>query len=234
VAKISISDLTVEFAIYGSSARSLKKSILSQATGGRIVFGAHDVVTVRAIDNLSLEITDGDRVGITGHNGSGKSTLLRVLAGIYKPTAGKIVIEGKVATLLDPLAGMDFNATGQENIFFRGHLLGMTTREIVSKIDDIASFTELGNFLQLPLRTYSAGMIARLSFAISTATNSDILLIDEGIGAGDAGFQQKAEDRISRLFDRTSIVLIASHSDQLLSHFCNRRIKINGGKLAEA
>jgi ABC-type polysaccharide/polyol phosphate transport system ATPase subunit len=233
VARISISGLTLEFPIYGSNARSLKNSILSQATGGKIVVGAHDFVTVRAIDNLSLEIGDGERIGITGHNGSGKSTLLRVLAGIYKPTAGKIAIEGRIATLLDPLAGMDFDATGEENIFFRGCLLGMTTREIRSKIDDIEDFTELGDFLRLPLRTYSAGMIARLAFAISTAMTSDILLIDEGIGAGDENFRQKAEQRILQLFDRTSVVLIASHSEEILSHFCNRRIKLSSGKLIE-
>jgi lipopolysaccharide transport system ATP-binding protein len=231
VAHISISDLTVEFAIFGSNARSLKNNIMLQATGGRIMTGAHDVVAVRAIDNLSLEIKDGDRIGIIGHNGSGKSTLLRTLAGIYKPTAGKITVEGDISTLLDPITGMDMEATGYENIFLRGHLLGMSTPSIRSTIDDIASFTELGDFLSLPLKTYSSGMIARLAFAISTAKTSDILLIDEGIGAGDATFQQKAEDRISNLFAKTSIILIASHSEQLLSHFCNRRIEMKCGKL---
>jgi ABC-type polysaccharide/polyol phosphate transport system ATPase subunit len=228
---ISISDLTVEFAIFGASSRSLKNSIIAQATGGKVMAGARDVVVVRAIDGLNLQVRDGDRVGLMGHNGSGKSTLLRVLSGIYKPNAGRIEIEGHVGTLLDPAAGMDMEATGYENIYLRGHLLGMTTREIKSKLDEIASFSELGDFLSLPMKTYSAGMAARLAFAISTAPETDILLVDEGIGAGDAEFQKKAEERISRLFEKTSIVLIASHSEELLARFCNRRIRMEHGKL---
>lgn len=193
--------------------------------------GARDVVVVRAIDSLDLEIRDGDRIGLTGHNGSGKSTLLRVLSGIYKPSAGRIEIEGRVGTLLDPAAGMDMEATGYENIYLRGQLLGMSMREIKSKLDDIADFTELGDFLALPMKTYSAGMAARLAFAISTAPETDILLVDEGIGAGDADFQKKAEQRIQRLFEKTSIVLIASHSEELLARFCNRRIRMEHGQL---
>jgi ABC-type polysaccharide/polyol phosphate transport system ATPase subunit len=233
VAHILIEDLTVEFEIPGSDARSLKKKILSQATGGKILASAHDVMVIRAIDRLSLEIRDGDRIGITGHNGSGKSTLLRVLAGIYKPTSGKCTLDGNTSTLLDPVAGMDLEATGYENIFLRGLLLGMSTQDIRSKVSDIEEFTELGGFLALPLKTYSTGMVARLAFAISTAPDADILLIDEGIGAGDASFQQKAEERIASLFAKTSIVLIASHSEELLSHFCNRRIRMDHGRLIQ-
>ena len=193
----------------------------------------HDVVVVRAIDGLDLEIRHGDRVGLMGHNGSGKSTLLRVLSGIYKPTAGRIEIEGRVGALLDPGAGMDMEATGYENIYLRGHLLGMSTREINTKLDDIANFSELGDFLSLPMKTYSAGMAARLAFAISTAPETDILLVDEGIGAGDAEFQKKAEERIEKLFEETSIVLIASHSEELLARFCNRRIRMEHGQLVQ-
>lgn len=234
MAHISISNLTVEFAIFGASSRSLKNSIIAQATGGKVMAGARDVVVVRAIDGLDLEIKDGDRVGLVGHNGSGKSTLLRVLSGIYKPTAGRIDIEGRVGALLDPAAGMDMEATGFENIYLRGHLLGMATREISAKLDDIASFSELGDFLSLPMKTYSAGMAARLAFAISTAPETDILLVDEGIGAGDAEFQKKAEERVERLFEKTSIVLIASHSEELLARFCNRRIRMEHGQLVQS
>lgn len=233
MAHISISNLTVEFAIFGTSARSLKKSIIATATGGKVMADVHDVVVVRAIDGLDLEIRHGDRVGLMGHNGSGKSTLLRVLSGIYKPTAGRIEIEGRVGALLDPGAGMDMEATGYENIYLRGHLLGMSTREINTKLDDIANFSELGDFLSLPMKTYSAGMAARLAFAISTAPETDILLVDEGIGAGDAEFQKKAEERIEKLFEETSIVLIASHSEELLARFCNRRIRMEHGQLVQ-
>ena len=231
MAHISIRDLSVEFAIFGSSARSLKNTIVAQATGGKVMAGARDIVAVRAIDRLNLEINDGDRIGLVGHNGSGKTTLLRVLSGIYKPVAGRVTIEGKVGTLLNPQAGMDNEATGIENIYLRGYVLGMNKRQIEEQIDDIAEFTDLGYFLHLPMRTYSAGMAARLAFGISTAIHNDILLIDEGIGAGDAEFQDKAQKRIESLFARTSIVLLASHSEDLITKFCNRRLQMEHGKL---
>ena len=231
MAHISIENLTVEFAIFGANSRSLKNQILSQATGGRVMSGARDIVTVRAIDGLNLEIKDGDRIGLVGHNGSGKTTLLRVLAGIYKPSGGALTITGRVGALLDPTAGMDPESTGIENIYLRGYMMGMTRREIAAKLDDIADFTELGEFLSLPMCTYSAGMFARLAFGVSTAAHNDILLIDEGIGAGDAGFQKKARARIESLFDRTPIVILASHSEELIGEFCNRRVEMEHGVL---
>jgi ABC-type polysaccharide/polyol phosphate transport system ATPase subunit len=233
MAHISIQNLTVEFAIYGTNARSLKNTILAQATGGRVMAGARDVVSVRALDGLNLEIKDGDRIGLVGHNGSGKTTLLRVIAGIYKPASGRIEVTGRVGTLLDPGAGMDPEATGIENIFLRGYLIGMSKRQIEAQIPDIADFTDLGDFLNLPMKIYSAGMQARLTFAISTAMHNDILLIDEGIGAGDAAFQDKAQKRIEGLFARTRIVLLASHSEGLINQFCNRRVQMEHGQMVE-
>jgi len=234
MAHISIENLTVEFAIFGASSRSLKNKILSQATGGRVMSSARDVVTVRAIDGISLEINDGDRVGLVGHNGSGKTTLLRVLAGIYKPSGGAITIEGRVGALFDAHAGMDPESTGIENIYLRGYMMGMSRPEITAKLDEIAEFTELGDFLELPMRTYSAGMFARLAFAVSTATHNDILLIDEGISAGDAAFQKKMRQRIESLFDRTPIVILASHSEMTISEFCSRRVQLEHGVLTSA
>ncbi len=233
MARISIHDLTVEFSIFGANARSLKNTVLAQATGGRIMPGARNIITVRAIDQLTLEINEGDRLGIVGHNGAGKSTLLRVLAGIYKPVSGSVRIEGKVGTLLDPSAGIDLEATGVENIYLRGRILGMSKHEIEEQLEDIAAFSDLGNFIELPMRTYSAGMQARLAFAISTAMKSDILLIDEGIGAGDQEFQEKAYDRIVNLFTRTSIVLLSSHSPQLIDRYCNRRLRMEHGRIVD-
>ncbi|WP_454629454.1 ABC transporter ATP-binding protein [Bradyrhizobium cenepequi] len=228
---ICIANLSVEFAIFGASARSLRNRILVQATGGRVMTGARDIVSVRAIDGLNLEIREGERVALSGHNGSGKTTLLRVLSGIYKPRAGSIVIKGKVGALLDATAGMDFEATGVENIYLRGYMLGMSRREIASKVEEIADFTELGEFLELPVRTYSTGMFTRLAFAVSTAVESDILLIDEGIGAGDANFQHKVQQRIESLFRRTPIVLLASHAEGMVRQFCTRRLTMEHGKL---
>lgn len=231
MADILIDHLSVEFGIYGSNTRSMKSRIVNQATGGRVRADARDIITVVAIDDLQLHVRDGDRIGLVGHNGSGKTTLLRVLAGIYRPAKGSITVTGKVGALLDPSAGMDPDSTGMENIFLRGYMLGMGSREIRTKIDSIVDFAELGDFIDLPMRTYSAGMFARLAFAISTATHNDILLIDEGIGAGDAKFREKAHRRIESLFDRTPIVLLASHTQELISTFCNRQITMEHGKV---
>lgn len=233
MAHISIRNLSVEFKVYGSSARSFKRQMLSQATGGLIASDVNDVVTVKALNNVSLEIPNGDRIGLTGHNGSGKTTLLRTLAGIYKPTAGIIEIDGTIGALLDPASGMDAEATGIENIYLRGHVLGMSKKEINAKIGDISAFTELGKFLELPVKTYSAGMSSRLGFAISTSIRPDILLMDEGIGAGDSNFQKKASDRTHELFDKTKISLIATHSKPMRDLFCDRTIKLEHGSIVE-
>ena len=231
MASISIEQLTVDFAIFGSNARSLKNSIVAQATGGRVMSGARDIVAVRAIDGLDLKVEDGDRIGLLGHNGSGKTTLLRVLAGIYKPSAGRITIDGRVGVILQPAAGMDHEASGLENIYLHGYLMGMKRAQIDEQIAGIAEFSDLGDFLHLPLRTYSAGMAARLAFAVSTAIHNDILLMDEGIGAGDASFQTKARSRIEDLFARTSIVIVASHAEEVLGPLCNRFIRLERGRI---
>lgn len=221
----------MEFKVYGSNSRSLKKQLLSQATGGRIAENADDTVTVKALDKISLEINHGDRIGLVGHNGSGKTTLLRTIAGTYKPTGGTIEIEGTVGALLDPAAGMDPEATGIENIYMRGYVLGMSRREIEGKVDEIAEFTELGNFLELPVKTYSAGMFSRLGFAVSTSIRPDILLIDEGIGAGDASFQEKVATRTLETLNNAKILVLASHSPQLINQMCNKSIELVNGSI---
>jgi len=231
MAYISIENLTVEFKIYGMNSRSLKKRVLSQVTGGIIAAGADDAVTVKALDNISLEIKDGDRIGLIGHNGAGKTTLLRALSGLHKPTGGKIEIKGAIGTLIDPSAGMDMEATGIENIYLRSYILGMTKQQIDSTIEDISDFTELGNFLHLPTKTYSAGMFSRLSFAISTSISPDILLVDEGIGAGDAAFLEKANKRIKNLHNGAKILLLASHSIENIKTYCTKAIEFKRGKI---
>jgi ABC-type polysaccharide/polyol phosphate transport system ATPase subunit len=231
VAEIEIENLSVEFAILGQRSRSLKNRVISQATGGRIMAGANDIVRVRAIDDMTLSVKEGDRIGLVGHNGSGKSTLLRAIAGIFKPVSGRISVTGRIGTLLAPGAGLEPEATGIENIYLRGYLLGMSTEEIESRIDDIAEFCDLGDFLTLPMRTYSQGMQARLGFAISTSIENDILLVDEGIGAGDRDFQVKAQRRIESLFNRTPIVVLASHAQEVVKRFCNRLVQLEHGKI---
>ncbi|MEQ1769192.1 MAG: ABC transporter ATP-binding protein [Devosia sp.] len=230
---ISITNLSIDFTIYGTSSRSLKNRILDRATGGRVMAGSGEIVQVRALDNVTLDIRSGDRVGLAGHNGSGKTTLLRALAGIFKPSAGRIDIEGTVSAQLDAMAGMEPDSTGVENVYLLGAMLGLSKRFLDARLDEIAAFTELGDFLELPVRSYSAGMKARLAFAVSSVTESEILLIDEGIGAGDAAFQQKARDRIDGLFHATPIVLLATHSDALIRSYCNRLLTLEHGRVLE-
>ncbi|WP_312283616.1 ABC transporter ATP-binding protein [Candidatus Igneacidithiobacillus taiwanensis] len=201
---------------------------------GRINRIAEDndgVVVVRAIDGLDLELTSGDRLGLIGHNGAGKSTLLRVLAGIYPPTAGTIEIKGKTVPLLDISLGMDDQSTGRQNIRLRGLLLGMTHAEIIKKTEEIAEFTGLGDYLDLPLRTYSNGMRVRLAFAISTAVDADILLLDEVLGVGDASFQEKAAKRLDELHKRAEIVVLAIHSSETIRKTCNKALWMDKGKV---
>ena len=195
--KISVKNLTVEFKIYGSNSRSLKRQLFSQVTGGRVSSGADKVVHVTALDNISLEVNEGDRIGLIGHNGSGKTTLLRALAGIYKPSLGTIETTGKVGVLLNPSAGMDPEATGKENVYLRGYLLGMKKKEIDAKLDEVVEIAQIGDFLNLPMKTYSAGMYARLSFAISVIKKPEILLVDEGIGVADAAFKETFDKKLS-------------------------------------
>ena len=228
--QVSIKNISVEFKIYGQSSRSLKKKLLNQVTGG-VIDHNKDAITVKAIDSLSLELKEGDRVGFTGHNGAGKSTLLRIVAGIYKPTSGSITIRGSVGTLIDMTAGMDPEATGVENIYLRGYILGMNKKKIQSLVDEIRDFTGLGNFINLPIKTYSAGMSSRLSLALSTSISPDILVIDEAIGSGDEEFQERALTRINEFKSKVKILIMANHNKDLLTPYCNKIIHIKSGKM---
>jgi len=231
MAYVEARDLGVQYPVLTSSARSIKNTILSRTTGGRIAGNKAHFIQIRALDQLNFRFNPGDRVALIGHNGSGKSTLLRVLAGIYHPTTGTIQVSGRVAALFDSAFGMDIDATGYENIILRAKYLGIARSEINRQIEEIADFTDLGEFLDMPIRTYSAGMTARLAFAISTSVNADILLIDEGVGAGDAAFMAKANRRLQELIDRSPIVVFASHDQQIIRDFCTRGLVLQSGSL---
>jgi lipopolysaccharide transport system ATP-binding protein len=233
VSQITARDVVVDFPIYDAGHRSLKTQLLSSATGGRIARDASNHVTVRALDNVSFSIRAGDRVGLVGHNGAGKTTLLRVLSGIYEPVGGSLIVDGRVATLLDINLGIDAEATGYENIRMRALMMGLHPSAIEPKIDDIARFTELGDYLDMPLRTYSSGMRLRLAFAVSTSVDADILLMDEWLGVGDADFQPKAKQRMEELVARTKILVVASHDYNLLRSVCNRVLRLAHGKIEE-
>lgn len=223
--------LGVQFPIYNAPTRSLKKAILRTATGGRIGADASGRVCVRALDQLSFDMNDGDRVGLVGQNGSGKTTLLRVIAGVYEPTEGHIAINGHIASLLDISMGLEPEATGYENIVLRGLMMGIKPKEIRKKIPDIAEFSELGEYLGMPLRTYSSGMVMRLAFSVSTNIEPEILIMDEWLSVGDANFVEKAENRLQELLKKTPILIIASHSPELISKLCNKVMKLANGRL---
>ncbi len=223
--------VTVEFPIYENSHRSLKKKVLNLSTGGKIGSDAGKHPVVRALDQINFTFQHGERVGLTGHNGSGKTTLLRVLSGVYAPVHGSLNVRGKIASLLDVSMGLDPDATGFENIYLRGIMDGLKPSVIRAKVDDIAEFTELGEYLNLPVRTYSSGMMLRLAFAISTSVEADILIMDEWLSVGDAQFSAKAADRLERLVSKAGILVIASHDPKLIERVCTRRIHLEHGKL---
>jgi lipopolysaccharide transport system ATP-binding protein len=233
MASVSLKDIRFSYPIL-DSVRLLKTQILrSAAVGGRLKRESAHKVSVEVLNGLSLEIKNGERVGLLGHNGCGKSTLLRLIAGIYLPDAGELNVTGHTVPLFDMASGMNLDATGEENIYLRGYMLGMDKREIDEKKSEIIEFSELRDFIHLPVSTYSQGMFTRLAFSISTAVEADIILIDEGIGAGDANFQQKAAERIQSLMKNTKILLFASHSTLLLNLYCNKIVHIEEGKIQQ-
>ncbi len=232
-ALIKATDITVEFPIFNASHRSLKQKVLHATTGGRIAGENSRHVSITAIEQASFCFQPGNRIGLIGANGAGKTTLLRVISGVYAPIRGSLEVSGKIISLLDISLGMEGEATGYENIFLRGVMMGLHPREIEAKIDEIAEFSELGNYLNMPVRTYSSGMSLRLAFAISTSVQADILLMDEWLSVGDATFNEKASQRLDQLIKDSSILVMASHSKPLLEKTCNRILSLEHGKICE-
>lgn len=199
-------------------------------TGGRL--GKETGVTVvQALSGINLELKKGDRLGLVGHNGSGKSTLLRTLAGIYEPSAGEFYRQGTVASLIDPMLGIELDANGFENIMLRGLIMGLGKKKIEKLTPDICEFSGLGEYLNMPVRTYSTGMLMRLAFSISTSTEADILLMDEWLSVGDAEFTEHAEIRMKKVVSNSGILVLASHSPALIDRECNRVIRLEHGSI---
>ncbi|SES46506.1 ABC transporter ATP-binding protein [Actinokineospora terrae] len=226
---IDVRNACVDFPIFDAKTRSLKKAVLGKV-GGKIGTEAR-VPIIEALQDISLSLRDGDRVALIGHNGAGKSTLLRLLSGIYEPTRGTSEIHGKIAPVFDLAVGMDPEISGLENILIRGLFLGMTRKQMQDRVEDISQFTELGDYLHLPLRTYSTGMRVRLALGVVTSIDPEILLLDEGIGAVDAAFMAKARDRLVDLVRRSGMLVFASHSDELLFELCNTAIWMDEGRI---
>lgn len=230
MAAIICENLGLLYPVYGTSSRSLKRRFIEVATGGRIS-DAGSTLEIRALSGISFSLKDGDRLGLVGHNGSGKSSLLRVLAGIYKPQEGSLDVSGSVTSILDVGLGMDPEATGYENIYLRGLLYGLPKEQCDELVPEIEEFTELGDFLNMPVKTYSSGMMLRLAFGLSTSMRPEILIIDEVIGAGDASFIEKANRRIEHFINKSSILVLTSHNPSVIEKFCSKVIWLEHGRI---
>lgn len=231
--KIEFEDVTVRYAIYNSRSQSLRNQLINIGTGGRISQEARNTVSVTALDQVSFALKRGDRLGLIGHNGAGKTTMLRTMAGIYQPVSGRVVREGRCSTIIEIGAGMDAELSGFENIVRMSLLQGRTREQIEAVTPEIVKFTDLGEYLTMPVRTYSSGMTMRLMFAVATSTHPDILLIDEMFGTGDADFQARAEQRMHELIESASIFVFASHAPELIRRYCNRIFRLEHGKVHE-
>lgn len=226
---IRLQNVSVNYPVFNTRGRSLKHQVFGIAGGFLSNNAGH--VTVNALSDISLAIEDGDRVGLLGFNGAGKSTLLRIMAGIYEPTSGVIERFGRVAPLLDISTGMNLECSGYENIILKALSLGLTKHEAKVILDEVAAFTELNDYLHVPIRTYSSGMMMRLAFAVCTSINADIILMDEWIGVGDSHFVRKASDRLQVFLDRSRILVFASHNNDLIREVCNKAILLNKGSV---
>lgn len=224
-----LDNVCVDFPIYGIQ-RSLRRVLFDRATGA-FVQHDRDRVTVKALRNISFTLNEGDRLALVGHNGAGKSTLLRTIAGVYQPVHGRILINGTVTPLFDVLPGIDPEDTAYENIRTAGMLFGLSEAEIERILPDVEEFSELGEYMSLPVRTYSTGMTMRLGFAFATAMEPGILLLDEGVGAGDARFMERAAKRLEDFIGRSRIVVFASHSNALVQTMCNKAALMQGGRM---
>jgi ABC-type polysaccharide/polyol phosphate transport system ATPase subunit len=234
MAAILVDQVDLEFPIYGLQ-RSLRRALFQQAAGGFINKKdlRHHHVTVTALSGLSLQLGDGDRLGLVGHNGAGKSSLLKVLAGVYQPTRGQVWLEGRVTSLFELALGVDTEDTGYETIITAGMLYGMSRAEIERKVPEIERFSELGEYLSLPIRTYSMGMTTRLGFSLAAVLEPEIFLLDEGISAGDARFTGRAAARLQELARRSAILVLASHSEELIRSTCNKAALLKSGRIVK-
>ena len=229
---IDVRDASVDFPIFDAKSRSLKHTVLG-VVGGNVAANERKVVVIEALRSIDLRVSEGDRLALVGHNGAGKSTLLRLLSGIYEPTRGHAEVRGRVAPVFDLGVGMDPEISGLENIMIRGLFLGMSRKQMQERVDDIADFTELGDFLHMPLRTYSTGMRVRLALGVVTSIDPEILLLDEGIGAVDAAFLEKSKKRLADLVERSGLLVFASHSDEFLRELCDTAIWMEHGRIRQ-
>lgn len=228
---LRLDNVSVSFPVYHGGSRSLKKAILSRSSAGRIARDANDRITIDALRDVSFSLDRGDRLALIGSNGAGKTTLLRVMAGIYEPFAGTVQIHGRISPMFDIGLGIDNDLSGYDNIRIRGLLLGLSSKEIERLLPHIVDFTELGDYLDMPVRTYSSGMVLRLTFAVATCYQPEVLLMDEWILAGDAHFLTKARERINSFVEKASVLVLASHNLEVCRRWCNKAIWMDRGSV---
>lgn len=226
---LDVQHISVSFPVFNSKSLMLTSSLLRAATGGKLERdGRH--VQVKALSDISFTLENGDRLALVGHNGAGKSTLLRALSGVYPPQSGSIVANGTIGSLLDVGVGVVPEETGRQNIYLRAALMGLSKAETEAVVEDIVEFSDLGQFIEMPVRTYSSGMSVRLAFAMSTFVTQDILIMDEWLSVGDQSFVEKAEARLQEFVDRTQVLVLASHSEKLLRDTCNKALWLEHGE----
>ncbi|MBY0331333.1 MAG: ABC transporter ATP-binding protein [Acetobacteraceae bacterium] len=228
MAHILADRVTIEFPLYHVGARSLKKRLMAAS---RLREDDSNRIVVAALRELSFAVAPGERVALVGHNGAGKTTLLRTLAGVYEPVGGRLEVAGSIGSLIDPSAGMDADSTGRENIILRGLFRGMPEEECTAMAAEVGAFSGLGEFLDVPVRTYSAGMAVRLAFAVATLMAPQILLMDEWFLAGDADFMARARERLEALVQGADILVLATHDMSIVRQWCTRAIRLGGGRI---
>ncbi|CDX46171.1 O-antigen export system ATP-binding protein RfbE [Mesorhizobium plurifarium] len=228
---IRLENVSVAFPVFNAASRSFKNRVLSVATGGAIERRHDGNIVVKGLERINLDIHEGERIGLVGHNGSGKTTLLRVLSGIYTPTSGTADVDGECVSLINISLGIDPEATGRENIRLRAAMMGLTRSKLGERLDEIAEFSGLGDFLDMPFRTYSSGMQLRLAFATSTSVRPEILIMDEWLSTGDEDFKERANRRLREIVNSTKILVLASHSKELLLQNCTRIVWLEHGRI---
>ena len=227
MARIDLDNVSLTFRVRKHGRITLKEFLVRQMFRRSV----NPFIEVNAIQDVSLQMHEGERIGIIGHNGAGKSTMLKLLAGIYPPTAGRRIVEGRISSLFDIALGFEGDANGWENIAYRGYLQGETPVSIEAKKQAIAEFSELGTFLDMPVRYYSAGMMVRLAFSIATAIEPEILLVDEVLSVGDMAFQQKAQQRMRDMMSKAKLIVVVTHDLDSLSRLCDKAVWMDHGRI---
>jgi ABC-type polysaccharide/polyol phosphate transport system ATPase subunit len=230
MARIELDDVSLTFRVRKHSRLTLKDFLVGQMFRR----SKNPIMEVKALQHVNLQIDQGDRVGVLGHNGAGKSTLLKLLAGIYPPSSGRLIVEGRISSLFDIALGFEQDGSGWENISYRSFLQGETPRTLQAKKQAIAEFSELGDFLNMPVRYYSAGMVVRLAFSIATAIDPEVLLVDEVLSVGDLAFQVKARERMLEMMARAHLMVVVSHDLISLENMCNRAVWLDHGRVVQA